>query len=696
MRPRDALNRLDRWQNAFWFKVTASILVAAVAVFLVGRHFVDAQAQRRQSQFRAVENPEAAAAAARPLPPDATDAQRAEAAAAEARRTELRISAELTVKALNRMLEARTDPTAFAVGAAAVLGLALGVIWIGQALSVFTILLLLGLVAFPLVLYGSPFWRDLGKFIAAVGSLSLAFVILMQLLRLLLSGASPVFAIARNVVNEAVRIKVSLVFIVLLLFALAGLPGMLDDSTPLRYRVQSFLQYGTGGSFWIIAVLVVFLAVSSVTFEQRDRVIWQTMTKPVAAWQYILGKWLGAVGVAAVLLSVSATGVFLFTEYLRGQRAVGEVQPFVPADRSGETLITEDRLVLESQILTARVSVRPVLPDLDQQVIDQTIAVRVQRAKDSDPNFQDSNAARAKLLEEFLNERRTQFFAIGGGETKKFTFAGLGDARSRGVPLTLRYKVDVGANDPKVIHRFSYRLAGDSAATVVQVPLGQTLTADISPGAIDSAGNLEITVVNGDANASTEGGSDWANEATMSFPPEGFEVSYPVSSYHANFVRVTFVLWLKLAFLAMVGVCASTFLSFAVAALLSFGTFLIAESSRFLFTSLEYYASTDDKGNIDVFKVLVRAIAVPISRIFKYYSDLRPTSRLVDGRLLPWVGSFDSGDAAGQGVLVWMLRTLTESGVLQAVLILGLVTALLYLVAVGIFRRRELAMYSGN
>ena len=104
---------------------------------------------------------------------------------------------------------------------------------------------------------------------------------------------------------------------------------MLEVDSPLRYRVQSFLQYGTGGSFWIIAILTLVFSVSTVAFEQRDKTIWQTMTKPVASWQYVLGKWLGVVGLNAVLLTVCASAVFLFTEYLRQQPARGEQSAFV-------------------------------------------------------------------------------------------------------------------------------------------------------------------------------------------------------------------------------------------------------------------------------------------------------------------------------------------------------------------------------
>src|SRR5262249_32782404 len=138
------------------------------------------------------------------------------------------------------------------------------------------------------------------RLILGCTALTAAFTALVQALRLAFSGPHPVLAIARNMIAEAVRMKISLVFIIILIFALAALPGTLSQDTPLRYRVQAFLQYGTGGAYWIIAILILFFSAASVSFEQRDRQIWQTMTKPVAPWQYILGKWLGACGLSAV------------------------------------------------------------------------------------------------------------------------------------------------------------------------------------------------------------------------------------------------------------------------------------------------------------------------------------------------------------------------------------------------------------
>lgn len=662
------LDRLDRLQHSFWFKVVASaiIVVAAVAVSITYSVQLASkrQAQAREFAERAADFRAAIAAdeAAESAPADAEGRRAAEVRAA-ARAAELTF-AQANERAIARLLAAETDPTVVIVSAGAVAAILLAVVWLGLGLSGLAILAVIALVAIPLMRSSNQSARDIGRFIAGVGCLSFAFVVLMEILRVALSGSNAVLAIARNVVNEAVRIKVSLVFIVLLLFALAALPGLLDPATPLRYRVQTFLQYGSGGTFWIIAILVLFLSVASLTAEQRDRVIWQTMTKPVAPWQYILGKWLGVVGVAAVLLLVSCTGVFLFTEYLRDQKADGESAPYVSADRSGA--MSQDRFVLESQILTARRSVRPLLPEIDPAAIARTVAERAERARQADPTYEYTAAEETRLYQEYEKEVRTAYFAIEGGQQETFYFPGLLEAKRGDRPITLRYKVDVGANDPKALHRVSFMMPNLPAPIVKEIPLGQMMQLTISPASIDEKGMLPILVLNGDFYDYRPGGD------TMSFPPDGLEVAFSVGTYQANFLRVVLVLWLKLALLAMVAILASTFLSFPVACLVAFGVFLMAESAGFLHESLEYYASTGQKGEIIWHRVAIRAIAVPVSRVFHFYSTLKPSAALVDGRVVAWD------------------RVLLALGVISAV------CGILFVLAVSIFRRRELAMYSGH
>jgi ABC-type transport system involved in multi-copper enzyme maturation permease subunit len=492
----------------------------------------------------------------------------------------------------------------------------------------------------------------------------------MQAARVLLSGSNPVMAVARNALSEAVRMKISLVFIVILIFLLAALPLLLDPHTPLRYRVQSFLQYGTGGTFWIIAVLVLFFSAASVAFEQRDRQIWQTMTKPVSAWQYVLGKWLGVSLLAAVLLAVCSSGVFMFTEYLRQQPAEGERVREVALGPNDE--MTEDRYILESLVMVAR---ERAVPEVEYHKNDpefqKGVKAFIEDNRARDPAFATDPSAYQKVEDDLFKSLMQHTRAIPPGEERLFTFKGMERARDLRVPLTLRYRVDSGSNDPRDLYKMTF-MVSNVLLPPVETGLGPTHTIQI-PAVVDEKGDLLLHVINGAVVPDQNGQMTVVpNRDLASIPEDGLEIYYSAGSYQANFFRVAAVLWVKLAFLAMLAIAASTFLSFPVACLIAFTVFLAAEGAGFLTTSLEYYNATDDKGKVILAKVVIRAVGLAVAWMFRTYSDLKPTERLVDGRMLNW------------GSVLWGCTVLAAW------------TAALYGAGVAIFRKRELATYSGH
>ncbi|MBY0308154.1 MAG: hypothetical protein K2Q09_05385, partial [Phycisphaerales bacterium] len=530
-----------------------------------------------------------------------------------------------------------TATVAVAVGVAGLPVLA--AVWLGIGLTLLGYLALGAVVCYPLLRFGNEFWRGLGAYAAGVLVLAVSFSTLVQAMRLVFSASHPVTAIARNVLAEAVRMKVSLVFIVILILGLAALPGALEPNTPLRYRVQSFMQYGATGSFWVTAVLVLFLSAATVAFEQRDKVIWQTMTKPVRAWQYVLGKWLGVVGLAAVLLGVSCTGVFLFTEYLRRtQAAVDETAPYVSA--KGPGTISEDRLVLETQVLVGRRVIRPLLPaDLGTEV-DKTVEERVKQAAElfkQDPRSNEQ-PNESKIRRAVEGELLSEFLSVAPGQIRGFEFADLARAKDFAVPLTLRYKVNAGANSPTDFYAVSF-FVENSLPLVRSVPLGQVLTIPISNAAVKhrpektgiEADTVRIMVRNGDEYRQQ------ANPQTISFAPDGLELSYAVSSFQGNFLRVALVMWLKLAFIAVVALMTATFLAFPVACLVSFGVFLLAEGGSFLSTSLDYFspdAETGVAGRVSM--GVIESIGRALTTLVRFYSDLTPMNDLVEGKAVSW------------------------------------------------------------
>jgi len=581
------------------------------------------------------------------------------------------------VRRFNEQLIERTlsfasnqDMTQVVLMAALVVGaLWLVVIWLGLGLTYIALMLIAGLVIAPLSALGFGDWARL---LGGITVLAAAFTALLEAVRLGLDALpGSVFAIARNVLSEAVRNKVSVVFIVLLIILLATIPGSLQETQFLRYKVQNFLSYGMRGAFWLTAFLVVLFSVTTVTSEQRQRVIWQTMTKPVAAWQYILGKWIGVSALGLVLICVSSVAIFLFTEDMRRDTAYGERSPYVAA--ADPRFPTEDRKILHYQVLQARVSKEADVPiaRYDEQ-FEGMVDTYIENLKVANEDFRETPDARREVADDLYKNLILTTRTIAPTSSGEFWFTGLDEARNRNVPLMLRYLIKAGGNRPDQIYTLTFQI-GPLPPQTEQCGLDSIFVInDIPPQAIDSEGRLRVVIWNGDLQRQIP------NPQAIHFPPEGLEVSYSVGGYQLNFLRVVAVMGAKLAFLGMLGVVTGTFLSFPVASLVSLGVFFTAQTAGFLSESVEYYMSGPEEGLARGIQLIAGPISQAVAWIFETYANLQPEERLVEGRLVPWIGGGEN------------------PGVLVGVALLGTWTIVLYFVGAAIMKRRELAIYSGQ
>lgn len=655
----ERMRAIDRLQKSRLFKLIATAVVIFATISGLVTYSVLHKVEAPRVEYEIQEPPKAAASGDKAG--DTAHGAKANPVVENRIPTAEESNAQMAVRAINSILSRKAETTHFIIPVIGAACFAILVIWLGLGLSYLAILL--GLLGVFFVGKFFPGMRSWVLFAIGAGALWAIFLALMAAARVLLSAPHQVFSIARNTLDQAVRMKVSAVFVVLLVLLLAALPLLLDPNQALRYRIQSFLQYGTGMSYMIIAVLTVLFSVYTVATEQRDRVIWQTVTKPVAAWQYVLGKWLGVVTLSAVLLSVTGGAVYLFTEYLRSGPAQGEKEAFLTTDGS---VMSADRRVLETQVLTARVTVLPEPPVLDEKAINESVDARIKAEQHNRPNFGKDPADREGATNDLIRAINIESRTIEPGRDRVFAFAGLGAAKESGVPIILRFRPESGSNRPDLQYTLTFLFPANGSSVIEKVALAQSHTIALSPSVINDAGILIVSIVNGDFYNRVP------NPGVTYFSVDALEVSYSAGSYRVNFFRVFAVLWLKTAFIAMAGVCAATFLSFSVATLTAFGIFLVAESARFITDALENWNITDNKGNDLPFFWVIDKIAAGVSTPFRFYADLRPAQRLVEGILLPW------------------------SSVATGGLLLILLIAILFVVGSLIFRSRELAMYSGN
>lgn len=135
----------------------------------------------------------------------------------------------------------------------------------------------------------------------------------------------PILSIASTTVGEAIRRKVLLIILligVVFMFVAPGL-GVLStrsETTVLKSVMLGIIQLTA-------AVIAIVLTVYMIPNEVERRTIYTILSKPVQRWQFLVGKYLGAVaalGLMMLLMSVVLVGVFIVQQGFNGA-AIGDL-----------------------------------------------------------------------------------------------------------------------------------------------------------------------------------------------------------------------------------------------------------------------------------------------------------------------------------------------------------------------------------
>ncbi|MBN1557694.1 MAG: ABC transporter permease, partial [Lentisphaerae bacterium] len=155
-------------------------------------------------------------------------------------------------------------------------------------------------------------------------------------------------AIALLTLRAAVRSRLVAALIVLLLATAAGLPLTLEGDGTAAGRVRILVVYTLGAGGFLLGVATLWAACGAVAQDIEARTLRLTAVKPVRAFEIWLGKWLGLVGLNALLLGAAGGMVY------------GMLQWHLLAGG----LTAPDRRELDRDILVARREVRPLsVPD---------------------------------------------------------------------------------------------------------------------------------------------------------------------------------------------------------------------------------------------------------------------------------------------------------------------------------------------
>ncbi len=514
-------------------------------------------------------------------------------------------------------------------------------------------------------------WRGTAIAIAGVYLMAAGFVAGLLLIRLLLAGGHPIFGVARTLIDEALRMRIALVFIIALLLILPALPLAMDPAELLRYRIQSFLSWSLMAVGALLSLMTIFLAVGTITREIYDRQVFLTLTKPVSRVQYLAGKWLGIALLNLLLVGVCGGGIYVFTQVLAQQE---------PAEG-------EHREMALEQVLTARIAVEPRPPaghDLRERLEQRLRQFQAERPELYGTQGTPVERLPRDLRQELQTQVMAEWMSIGPRQVRTFHFHDVPRPRAEQAAVQLRLEPTTMGAAPDEWVYLQMRINGRPYA----VPRLAASTVHVLPipvGYFRQQETLEIAIAN-------TGRPDGMEPPSVSFNPrDGLLVLSQADTFEANLLRGLAMLWVRLGFLAMLGLAAGSFMGFPTASLLALLIYFAAASSGYLYESLEHYAwvaGAEDQTGLEpilgapaqfmqeidngefanAVKLVIRVVGQGFMLLVPAFADYNPGPLLADGLLISWR---HLGQAALWVGLVW--------------------TGIIGLIAWLIFRRRELA-----
>ncbi len=507
--------------------------------------------------------------------------------------------------------------------------------------------------------------------IFGIWALSVTFALGLALIMAALTPGHPVIAVARTFLLEAIRMKVAVIFIVLLAVLIPVLATGLDPKERLQYRVQFFLTWSVGVISMTLSLVTIFLTCWSVSSDIQFKQIFMTMTKPIGRWQYLLGKWLGMALLNLLLVTVSAGGVYAFTKVLQNQEALGIL----------------DRVAVDEQVLTARSGTNATLPA--GVSFDDEFRERVKTLQQENPELYGTKPEElpdkeANNIKKVLIQRWHTIPPLMG---KKYEFRGLGRAKKEDLAVHIR----VVAKGNKVPEDGVFRLAMRANGRPIDVPPLIDQVPQVFP--------IPATLIDNNGTVLLEVGNINEKDPAATFPTDvsfdpitGLQMLYKVGSFEPNLIRTMTIVWIRLLFLGAVGITAATFLGFPVAVLASMLVFFVALSSGFLAEAMTYYGGLPvNETGYASWELAKLGVETFIKNIMsgKFIDALKLIIRLVGTiaiYLIPSFSEFDGSSQLAEGLVVP-----TELVTRAFFMICGVWMGLCALIGWLIFRTRELA-----
>ncbi len=409
---------------------------------------------------------------------------------------------------------------------------------------------------------------------ATLGACGMAagYVVGVFAIRRLLSVPRGITGVAGAVVEEAIRMRSTLVLLFLLLACVPVLPLLLDPSERLSYRLQFLITWNLGGASLILSLLTVFLACGSVCGDIASGRIQMTLAKPLDRWEYLVGKWLGITLYNLLLVALIGIGSYTLVMILAAEPALDEV----------------DREAVHGQVLVARREVTPT--PADPAAYEAAINAAIDQVAADEPKVFASNpdAVRRRLRREY----DWQWHTVTSDMVTTFVFRDLGTQGDKDARVQLEMKPRVHNLDIDLadVH-FALWLNDtpwplrDGEPAVQILPSFAKHVFELPVAVLSESNELRVRIANRNHVPPGE-----VKAAAITLPPQdGLRLFVRTGGFEANFLLCLAIMWFKLSLVAAVGVAAGAMFDFPSAILATLVVYATSIGSDFFRDSLGLY-----------------------------------------------------------------------------------------------------------
>ncbi len=418
------------------------------------------------------------------------------------------------------------------------------------------------------------------------------------------------WAIAKLAFWDGIRMRIVIVFLLVLAFLVLRLPFALTGDGTLTGRLQNFLDYALGAVGTLLALSTVLLSAATLSGEFKTNSLHMVITKPVARWQILLGKWIGVNLLNLLMLILCGVSIYGFARLI--------------VSRPEATSIPDHQKVHEV-LWTARKSASATRPD--EEMVKEAAALVQQRIEQGVTPSQ----AGSTELEERFQQLDAIWRTIGPQEDRVYLFENLPPPRTEDEYVQVRFSVRARPLPvDEMIELGWVFLDPETGAWLHEPRVERRRSAQIHQFLVRS----EVI----------RGGKASLLVRNLSMPEKPyrvtFEQNYPlqilyhVSTFEQNYLKTLGFIALRLGFLSALGVFLGTFVSFPVGAFCGLTWLLVCLGRPFWMEAIganmtRRIAEIDPYGPLGP---IVRPILTWVLRIlFPDFAELSGNSRLIDG-----------------------------------------------------------------